>query len=76
MYKRPRRLIKPISASIQYPGKKAQDIKDHPEIPAVVRLELWFGREEYQVDWSGRAKTEGEFCIYAETVSLMKNDTA
>ncbi|KAK3706775.1 hypothetical protein QZH41_015339 [Actinostola sp. cb2023] len=58
---------KTIEVLMKYPGKKALDFKDHPEIPAIVRLEMWFGREEHQKDWSGRTKSDGEFCIYAET---------
>ena len=53
----------------QYPGKKALDIADHPELPAIVRVELWFGLEQHQSNWTAREQSEGEFGVLAETVS-------
>ena len=53
----------------QYPGEKAHDVTDHPELPAKVRMELWFGLAEEQAAWSARARSEGSFSLYAETVS-------
>ena len=55
--------------SRQYPGKKALDIADHPELPAIVRVELWFGLEQHQSNWTAREQSEGEFGVLAETVS-------
>ncbi|KAJ7336518.1 hypothetical protein OS493_011728 [Desmophyllum pertusum] len=48
-------------------GKKALDIADHPELPAIVRVELWFGLEQYQSNWTAREQSEGEFGVLAET---------
>ena len=43
-------------------------MKDHPEIPAKLRVEMWLGLEKQQQYWTGRPKTEGDFCVFAETV--------
>lgn len=56
-----------IEIEMKYPGKKALDISDHPELPAMVRVELWFGLEQYQSNWTSRGKSEGEFGVLAET---------
>ncbi|EDO43088.1 predicted protein, partial [Nematostella vectensis] len=58
---------KTVELRLKYPGKKGQDLKDHPEIPALVRVELWFGHEKYQDNWTAREKSEGDFIVYAET---------
>ena len=55
----------------QYPGKKALDVSDHPELPAIVRVELWFGLEKYQSSWTARQQSEGEFGVLAETVCII-----
>lgn len=58
---------KTIELQLKYPGKKGQDVKEHPEIPAKLRAEIWLGLEKQQQYWTGRPKTEGDFCVYAET---------
>ncbi|XP_048585076.1 myoferlin [Nematostella vectensis] len=59
---------KTVELIMKYPDKKSLDFKSHPEVPAVVRLELWFGREEFQGDWTDRQAVEdGAFCVFAET---------
>lgn len=35
----------------------------------MVRVELWFGLEQHQSDWTAREKSEGDFAVLAETVS-------
>lgn len=35
----------------------------------MVRVELWFGLEQYQGNWTAREQSEGEFGVLAETVS-------
>lgn len=57
----------------QYPGKKALNIADHPELPAIVRVELWFGLEQYQSNWTAREQREGDFGVLAETVSALND---
>ena len=56
---------------VQYPGKKAVDVSDHPELPSIVRVELWFGLEKYQSSWTARQQSEGEFGVLAETVCII-----
>ncbi|PFX11673.1 Dysferlin, partial [Stylophora pistillata] len=51
----------------EYPGLKALNTVDHPELPAVVRVELWFGLEQYQSNWTAREHSEGDFGVLAET---------
>lgn len=51
--------------------KKALNIADHPELPAIVRVELWFGLEQYQSNWTAREQREGDFGVLAETVSTL-----
>ncbi|XP_067038375.1 myoferlin-like isoform X1 [Acropora muricata] len=58
---------KTIEIEMKYPGKKALEIGDHPELPAMVRVELWFGLEKHQNDWTAREKSEGDFAVLAET---------
>lgn len=58
---------KTIELQLKYPGKKGQDVKDHPQIPAKLRVEMWLGLEKQQQYWTGRPKTEGDFCVFAET---------
>lgn len=58
---------KTVELQLKYPGKKGQDINDHPEIPAKLRVEMWLGLEKQQQYWTGRPKTEGDFCVFAET---------
>lgn len=58
---------KTIEIEMKYPGKKALDVSDHPELPAIVRVELWFGLEKYQSSWTARQQSEGEFGVLAET---------
>lgn len=52
----------------QYPGKKQFNLEDYPEVPAQVRVMLWLGLEKHQEAWSNRQETEGDFCVFAETV--------
>lgn len=54
---------------MQYPGKKGKNIEDFPEVPAYLRIVIWFGLEEDRVDWSQRDEVEGDFSVFAETVS-------
>lgn len=54
--------------SSQYPGKKQFNLDDYPEVPAHVRVILWLGLEKHQEAWSNRQETEGDFCVFAETV--------
>ena len=54
---------------LQYPGEKARDVKDHPELPGKVRLELWFGLAKEEAAWSARARSEASLNLFAETVS-------
>ncbi|XP_015759469.1 PREDICTED: dysferlin-like [Acropora digitifera] len=58
---------KTIEIEMKYPGKKALEIGDHPELPAMVRVELWFGLEKHQSNWTAREKSEGDFAVLAET---------
>ncbi|KAL9983693.1 hypothetical protein ACROYT_G005909 [Oculina patagonica] len=58
---------KTIEIEMKYPGKKALDIADHPELPAIVRVELWLGLEQHQSNWTAREQSEGEFGVLAET---------
>ena len=44
-------------------------MKEHPELPAKLRVEMWLGLEKQQQYWTARPKTEGDFCVFAETVS-------
>ena len=57
-----------LHLSPQYPGKKQFNLEDYPEVPAHVRLILWLGLEKHQEAWSNRQETEGDFCVFAETV--------
>lgn len=34
----------------------------------MVRVELWFGLEQHQSNWTAREKSEGDFAVLAETV--------
>lgn len=61
-----------VKCLFQYPGKKASNLKEHPEIPALLRVEIWLGLERDQDNWTARGKSEGEFVVYAETVSMVK----
>ena len=47
------------------------NLEDFPEVPAHVRMIIWLGLEKHQEDWTNREQTEGDFCVYAETVSLL-----
>ena len=38
-------------------------------MPAHLRLILWLGLERHQESWTNREQVEGDFCVYAETVS-------
>ncbi|RMX57790.1 hypothetical protein pdam_00006779 [Pocillopora damicornis] len=58
---------KTMEIEMKYPGKKALNIADHPELPAIVRVELWFGLEQYQSNWTAREQREGDFGVLAET---------
>ncbi|XP_044168400.1 myoferlin-like [Acropora millepora] len=58
---------KTIELQLKYPGKKGNDVDDHPEIPVKLRVEMWLGLEKQQQYWTGRPKTEGDFCVFAET---------
>ncbi|KAL9983681.1 hypothetical protein ACROYT_G005897 [Oculina patagonica] len=58
---------KTIELQLKYPGKKGQDVKEHPELPAKLRVEMWLGLEKQQQYWTARPKTEGDFCVFAET---------
>ena len=44
------------------------NLEDFPEVPAHVRMIVWLGLEKHQEDWTNREQTEGDFCVYAETV--------
>ena len=44
------------------------NLEDFPEVPAHVRMIVWLGLEKHQEAWSNREQTEGDFCVYAETV--------
>lgn len=44
------------------------NLEDFPEVPAHVRMIIWLGLEKHQEDWTNREQTEGDFCVYAETV--------
>ena len=57
-----------LFSSPQYPGKKQFNLEDYPEVPAHVRLILWLGLEKHQEAWTNRQETEGDFCVFAETV--------
>jgi hypothetical protein len=37
-------------------------------VPAYLRVMIWFGLEEDQVDWTKRDDVEGDFSVFAETV--------
>jgi len=52
---------------LKYPGKKGEDIEDHPEIPASVSVILWLGLEGHQSAWTDTDQMEGEYSVYAET---------
>ena len=58
------------SIILQYPGKKGKNIEDFPEVPAYLRVMIWFGLEEDQMDWTKRDEVEGDFSVFAETVSI------
>lgn len=60
---------------LQYPGKKGKNIEDFPEVPAYCRVMIWFGLEEDQMDWTKRDDVEGDFSVFAETVSSVDYDT-
>ena len=68
-------IFPPISSPVnvffffQYPGKKGHNIKEHPEVPALLRLELWLGLVGQQHHWTARGRSDGEFTLYAESVS-------
>lgn len=38
-----------------------------------MRVMIWFGLEEDQEDWTSREEVEGDFSVFAETVSLSHN---
>lgn len=59
---------------LQYPGKKGKNIEDFPEVPAYCRVMIWFGLEEDQMDWTKRDDVEGDFSVFAETVSSVDCD--
>lgn len=46
------------------------NLEDFPEVPAHVRMIIWLGLEKHQEDWTNREQTEGDFCVYAETVCV------
>ena len=46
-------------------------MEDFPEVPAQVRMMIWLGLEKHQEAWNDRSETEGDFCVYAETVSII-----
>ena len=60
--------------ALQYPGKKGKNIEDFPEVPAYLRVMIWFGLEEDQMDWTKRDDVEGDFSVFAETVSFVSAD--
>lgn len=45
------------------------NLEDFPEVPAHVRMIVWLGLEKHQEAWTNREQTEGDFCVYAETVN-------
>ena len=53
---------------LQYPGKRNSD-GELPEIPALLRVMLWLGLEQYQGEWEELKKTGGDLSLFAETVS-------
>jgi len=56
-----------IVFDVQYPGDKAEK-ENIWAIPALLRLKLWLGLEQYEPDWH-KMQTEGVLSVYAETVS-------
>ena len=46
------------------------NLEDFPEVPAHVRMIIWLGLEKHQEAWTNREQTEGDFCVYAETVCV------
>jgi len=52
---------------VQYPGNKAEK-ENLWAIPALLRLKIWLGLEQYESDWH-KQQTEGTLSVYAETVS-------
>ena len=51
------------------------NMEDFPEVPAHVRMIVWLGLEKHQEDWTNREQTEGDFCVYAETVRTFHSST-
>ena len=37
---------------------------------------VWLGLEKHQEDWTNREQTEGDFCVFAETVSTRETTRA
>ncbi|XP_048584806.1 myoferlin isoform X2 [Nematostella vectensis] len=58
---------KPMEVFLKYPGKRAQDVQERPELPGLVRVELWLGTRLHRDQWSLRKSKEGEFAVFAET---------
>ncbi|XP_028412829.1 myoferlin-like isoform X1 [Dendronephthya gigantea] len=56
-----------LDVILKYPGKKGKNIEDFPEVPAYLRVMIWFGLEEDQMDWTKRDDVEGDFSVFAET---------
>ncbi|XP_065071964.1 myoferlin-like isoform X2 [Rhopilema esculentum] len=52
---------------LKYPGKKGRDIESHPEIPAQLRVIIWFGLEKDQENWTKTEIPEAEYTVFAET---------
>ena len=47
------------------------NLEDFPEVPSHVRMIIWLGLEKHQEAWTNREQTEGDFCVYAETVCAL-----
>lgn len=56
--------------SCQYPGGKAER-ENRWEIPALLRLKIWFGLEKQEPEWH-KMQTEGELAVFAETVRTIE----
>ncbi|GAB1610572.1 myoferlin-like isoform X9, partial [Argonauta hians] len=58
------------SIQLKYPGLKAQ--KEKHDIPALIRMKLWFGLAKQEQEWHN-IQTEGELAVFAETYENQVN---
>ncbi|XP_041370601.1 myoferlin-like isoform X3 [Gigantopelta aegis] len=56
---------------LKYPGSKSEKEKK-AEIPALLRLKLWLGLQNQELEWHKMQK-EGELAVFAETYENMVN---